>query len=79
MAWRRIGDKPLSEAVLVYFTDALLTHVIHYMIKYYPHVWCITRMYFARMYDNVSCRGDLARYFSCPEIDRSVSDRCLLH
>ena len=26
MAWRRIGDKPLSEAVLTRFTDAYMRH-----------------------------------------------------
>ena len=26
MAWRRIGDKPLSEAMLVCFTDPYMRH-----------------------------------------------------
>ena len=27
MAWRRIGDKPLSEPVLIQFTDAYMRHL----------------------------------------------------
>ena len=26
MAWRRSGDKPLSEPMMVYFTDAYMRH-----------------------------------------------------
>ena len=28
MAWRRIGDKPLSEPMLSWFTDAYVRHYV---------------------------------------------------
>ena len=37
MAWRRTGDKPLSEAMLVYWTDA-------YMYVYDSILWCVTML-----------------------------------
>ena len=48
MAWCRLGDKPLSEPMLIRFTDA-------YMVNY--NIWCATRGHFERYVPSISIQS----------------------
>ena len=49
MAWRRTGDKPLSEPMLNQFTDAYMRHQRE--ISYYTALGCIVEAHNLQFYE----------------------------
>ena len=45
MAWRRIGDKPLSESILTRFTDAYMRHLGGRWVKTYENPPLVSEWY----------------------------------
>ena len=62
MAWRRTGDKPLSEPMMVYIADAYMRHSVYELKRLHKIAWETMQTWCEKRFTNTQCQSKTARW-----------------